>query len=225
MAGIGEPGRYEARVRERIQLSADAFELSLERPAGFSFLPGQGIKLSIDEGLEREYSLIGKLDDDHLSICFNVVTNGALSPLLARLEAGARVSFSGPHGYFTFQYKGGHPVFVATGMGIAPFVAMVRAGTKGFTLLHGASTVDGLYYRKTVQPAASKYVACITRESGMRGEDPWRYSGRVSDFLRKILAAGIYDFYASGAREMVRDVVSIVDERFPGSRVFFEIFF
>jgi ferredoxin-NADP reductase len=198
--------------------------LDLQRPKGFSFLAGQGIRISIN-GLERDYSLVCGPDDGSLSICVKVIEEGALSPLLARLKIGTSVSFSGPHGCFTFQSRQHLPVFVATGTGIAPFVAMVRAGIRGFTLLHGASTADRLYYRELTQPNAAKYVGCITRENGICGDESWKYHGRVSDFLRTEFANGVYDFYLCGGREMVRDVLSTVDERFPGSRAFFEIFF
>jgi ferredoxin-NADP reductase len=196
----------------------------LQRPEGFSFLAGQGIRISID-GLEREYSLVCGPDDGSLSICVKVIEGGALSPRLARLKIGTTVSFSGPHGCFTFQSRQHLPVFVATGTGIAPFVAMARAGIRGFTLLHGASTGDRLFYRELTQPVATKYVGCVTRENGMRGDESWKYHGRVSDFLLGEFASGVYDFYLCGGREMVGNVLSTVDQRFPASRVFFEIFF
>jgi len=224
VAGINKQRSYVARVRERVQLSSDAVQLDLQRPEGFSFLAGQGIRISID-GLEREYSLVCGPDDGSLSICVKVIEKGALSSLLARLKIGASVSFSGPHGCFTFQSRQHLPVFVATGTGIAPFVAMARAGIRGFTLLHGAPTADRLYYRELTQPVAGKYVGCITRENSIHGIESWKYRGRVSDFLGREFADGVYDFYVCGGREMVRKVLGTVDERFPGSRVFFEIFF
>jgi hypothetical protein len=38
------------------------------------------------------------------------------------------------------------------------------------------------------------------------------------------LAAGRYDFYVSGAQEMIRDVLRLVDNRFPDSFIFTEPF-
>ena len=60
-----------------------------------------------------------------------------------RPEERCRPFFTGPHGYFTFRDFRLKPVFVATGTGIAPFVSMVRAGAKGFIVLHGVSTGGG----------------------------------------------------------------------------------
>ena len=39
------------------------------------------------------------------------------------------------------------------------------------------------------------------------------------------LARRAYDFYLCGREEMIRDVTLLVDEAFPGSRVYAEIFF
>ncbi len=225
MAGVSGPQRYQSRLLARSRLSPDTFQIDLERPSGFSFVPGQGIRLAGD-GLEREYTLACGPDDDRLSMCVQVVEKGAFSQLLARREVGDSLSFTGPHGYFTFQTKEEHSaVFVATGAGIAPFVSMVRAGARGFTLLQGARTARDLHYRDITQPAAGRYIGCLTREQGNQGDAAWTYPGRVSDFLKKELPPGTFDFYLCGRREMVRDVVSIVDDSFSESRVFFEIFF
>jgi ferredoxin-NADP reductase len=224
MADVSRSEKYPTRLLARSRLSADTLQIDLERPSGFSFVPGQGIRLS-SNGLEREYTLVCGPNDDQLSICVQVVENGAFSPLLARLETGNSLLLSGPHGYFTFQTKERPAVFVATGTGIAPFVSMVRAGVSGFTLLQGATTSTDLHYRDITQPASRCYVGCITGEQAKEEEAAWRHRGRVSDFLKKKLSPGIFDFYLCGRREMVRDVVSIVDDLFSGSKVFFEIFF
>jgi hypothetical protein len=51
------------------------------------------------------------------------------------------------------------------------------------------------------------------------------YYGRVTDYLYNNLAPGRYDFYLCGRREMIRDVTICVDEIFPDSLVFTEIFY
>jgi ferredoxin-NADP reductase len=47
----------------------------------------------------------------------------------------------------------------------------------------------------------------------------------VSEYVKSHLPARAYDFYLCGNENMVRDVTYLVDERFPGSRVYTEIFF
>jgi len=217
-------GRFTSRLLARTWLSGDTFEIELERPAGFRFVPGQGIRVSRG-ALEREYTLVSGPDDERLSLCVQRLPRGVLSSALAELHIGTGLSLSGPHGYFLFQPTQAPPLFIATGTGIAPFVSMVRAGARGFSLLHGAATQADLHYRTRVQAAADLYVGCLSRERPGEPGQPWKFSGRVTHYLRDRLSPGTFDFYLCGRRAMVRDVVSIVDERFPGSRVFFEIFF
>jgi len=224
VAGVTETGRFRSRLLSRAWLSADTFQLDLERPPGFYFAPGQGIRLS-DGGVEREYSLVCAPHDQHLSICVQVVAGGALTPLLAGREVGIVLELSGPHGYFIFQPSDRPAVLVATGTGIAPFVSMVKSGLRGFTLLQGASSIEGLHYRDLVQPSAGRYLACISRPAPDHALPAWGWPGRVSEAARNELSPGQFDFYLCGSRTMVRNVAAIVDERFPGSRVFFEVFY
>jgi len=221
---VTEAPRFEVRLLARSALSSNTYQIEIERPAGFSFVPGQGIRIFREE-LVREYTLTSGPDASRLAFCVQVVDKGQLSPHLASLAIGSKVSFSGPHGYFTFQ-SGSRPVmFVATGTGIAPFVSMAQAGISGFTLLQGAAHTKDLHYRPLLQSAAGRYVGCVSRDRACPSDLSWMYEGRVTDFLEKELASGVFDFYLCGRREMVRDVTSIADDRFQGSRVFFEIFF
>ncbi len=162
MAGVTGTGQYQARLLARSRLSDDTYQVDLDRPAGFEFAPGQGIRLSRN-GLQREYTLVNGPADDRLSLCVQVVQKGPFSPLLARLDIGSKLSFSGPHGYFTFQ-SSQPAVFVATGTGIAPFVSMARPQR-----LH--SPAWGLDLEQSALPAAhavSRKQVCRLRHPGVR---------------------------------------------------------
>ena len=224
MAGVTVAPKLFARLLARRALSNDTYEVEIERPAEFSFMPGQGVRIFWND-LVREYTVTSGPGDDRLAFVVQTVEKGRFSPHLASLAVGSMMSFTGPHGYFTFQSGSRPAVFVATGTGISPFVSMARAGITGFTLLQGARHAEDLHYMSVFGPAAARYVACLSEDHVSSPDQPWIYEGRVTDFLEKELAPSVYDFYLCGRREMVRDVMSIADDRFPGSRVFFEIFF
>jgi benzoate/toluate 1,2-dioxygenase reductase component len=223
MAAVTPPagGRFTARVTANRRLSAKAFELTLERPAAFVFSAGQRLQLEY-EATARDYSIVSGPDEARLRLCIRQVAGGRLSGPLAAVRDGAAVTFTGPHGYFTFRASPRPAVFVATGTGIAPFCAMAAAGVGGFTLLHGVATPEELYYREFIQPRAAAFVACL---SGGRPAGPARFSGRVTDYLRDRLPPAAYDFYLCGRQEMVRDATLLIDERFPESLVYSEIFY
>jgi NAD(P)H-flavin reductase len=99
---------------------------------------------------------------------------------------------------------------------------MARSGVTGFTLLHGVSSTADMYYASVFQSTAEHYIPCLS-EAGKSSHE--FFQGRVTDYLHKNLTPGRYDFYLCGRREMIRDVTFLVDERFPGSFIFTEIFY
>jgi ferredoxin-NADP reductase len=211
-------------LRETRRLSAKTFEMRLARPEGFSFRAGQHIRLEL-EGLERDYSLTSGEEEAPLALCIRRLPTGALSPALGSLEPGTELAFSGPRGHFTFRPSERPAVFVATGTGIAPFAAMARSGVRGFLLLHGVREPEDLYYEEIFRAAARQVVPCLTGHGAGPNQRPDVFSGRVTGYLEASLRRGAYDFYLCGSEEMVRDVTLLVDEAFPGSRVYSEIFF
>lgn len=216
--GLGSALAFSARLLRRRWLSASVFEVELERPADFLFRAGQSIRVFVGEP-GRDYSLASGPGADFLSLCVRLVESGVVSPFLARAAPGVPVRFTGPHGVFTLMTPERPVVWAATGVGIAPFLAMVRAGATGFTLLHGVRRSGELFYRKELEASAARYVPCLSREPGAG------FAGRVTDWAAENIPPGAYDIFLCGNRGMVRDFMRIVDERFPRSRVFTEIFY
>lgn len=220
----GQKPFFSTSIRGRRRLSDKAFEIELLRPDGLRWLPGQRIQLSW-EGLEREYTPVSIPGGASLRLCVRRVPGGTFSTFLTEASVGTNLGLSGPFGYFLYQPSGHWPVFIATGTGVAPFVAMAASGVTGFTLLHGVSAPEELYYADRLRTAAGRYLPCVSRIPAGRFSDREIFPGRVTDFVRSLLTEGIYDFYLCGSGGMITEVISIVDERFPGSRVFSERFF
>jgi benzoate/toluate 1,2-dioxygenase reductase component len=219
----GNPSQlYEVRLVSRKWISEEILELAFNRPAGFTFSPGQRIRL-IHEKAERDYSPISSPQDFHLMFLIKVVEGGALTPVLAEATIGTSFSFTGPHGYFVRLPSDRPAVFVATGTGVAPFISMARSGVKGFIMVHGVKRTEELHERSLLRDAAEDYVACISDPPPGAGADVFR--GRVTTYIRSRLNPGAYDFYLCGRKDMIRDVTIIVDERFPGSSVYAETFY
>jgi benzoate/toluate 1,2-dioxygenase reductase component len=218
------PKEYRSILLETRWLTARTFEVRMSRPEGFSFRAGQHIRLRC-RGLERDYSVTTGTQDPDLALCIRWVPRGALTPYIAGLGSGSELVFTGPHGHFIFRPSDRPAVFVATGTGIAPFVAMARSGVKEFLLLHGVRESVELYYEDLFRSVATGVVPCLT---GCGPEDnPLAdgFCGRVTAYVESQLARRTYDFYLCGREEMIRDVTLLVDEAFPGSKVYSEIFF
>ena len=211
---------FQVGVLRQRWLTENVFELSLERPKGFFFIPGQKVRLSFHD-ITREYTLINSSDAAELTFCIRYVADGRLSPSLAQAGWGELVTLSAATGFFIYQSLGRRSVFVATGTGIAPFLAFIRNGVRDFYCLHGASSESELLYRDEIETAAREYIPCLS----LSESDGQFWRGRVTAYLEKALKKENFDFYLCGKGEMVRDAIRIIDLKFPGSRVFMESFF
>lgn len=211
---------YATEIIEQRWISKKTFEIRLRRPETFNFRPGQRISLKY-ENFERDYSLASSPDETHLTLCIRHVEGGQLSRVLGDAAKGARFSFCGPHGYFTFKPSQRPAVLVASGTGIAPFRSMVRSGLTPEFLLHGVATSAELYYAEELKAASGTYIPCLSQPS----KSQTHFAGRVTDYLPRHLPPANYDFYLCGRREMIRDVTLLVDELFEESFIYTETFY
>ena len=223
MAGKGRTP-IAVRVTGNRRLTENTFEIRFKRPEAFDFLPGQKISV-LHEGLQRDYSLINPRESSDLAICVRKITGGALSPILVGAMTGDPLHITPAFGYFVYQPSERPAVFMATGTGIAPFVAYAHDGAQGYHLLHGVRSEDELYYRNLLSTAAGTYTPCISGPKEKDSDESAYFHGRVTHFLDRRLPQRAYDFYLCGRREMLRDATRIIDQRFEGSRIFSELFF
>lgn len=212
---------HAAVLLERQWLSDKSFEITLSLPQRFEFQPGQRVCLILGEH-ERDYSIVSAPGESKLALCIRKVAGGRVSALLSVIDIGSSLLLSGPHGYFTFKPSPRSAVFIATGTGIAPFCSMARSGISGFTMLHGVRKADDLYYLSLFQQAARKYVPCLTEVRNLPAN---AFGGNVVEYLQRHLESNAYDFYLCGRREMIRDVTLLIDECFPESLVYTELFY
>lgn len=221
MADLDPNGGFRTRLVARRRIAPVIVELRFAKPAGFRFIPGQFVRFHMD-GYVRDYTLTVSPEAETLDVCIALVDGGRFSKRIGAAAIGDGFQLSGPHGHFVFQ-DGRHPaVFVATGTGIAPFVAYCRSGVRDALLLHGVRHPADLVYRELLQSHLRSYIPCITRPvdlpAGIRGA----FAGRVTGYLETLLPSGIYDFYLCGRGAMIRDATALIDRRFGDSRLFIE---
>lgn len=214
---------YSVSILERNWLGEDTFVLVCSRPAQFSFVAGQHVTLEY-EGTAREYSILSAPLGETLGFLIKRVDQGHMSNVLAELEVGTCLAMSKAQGYLVYRPTDRPVYFVATGVGIAPFVAMAAAGIKGFTILHGARALSGLLYRQEMLQAADRYIPCISGPIKQGAMVLDLHRGRVTDYLDRYLKAGAYDFYLCGSSAMIHDVTHLLDRQSPGTRIYSESF-
>jgi len=213
--------RFTACLVERHWLAPGILELRLTRPVEIAFIPGQFMRFVMD-GYERDYTMVSTPDAETIDFCIAIVGGGQFSGDILKADIGTPFQLSGPHGHFIFQGPANPAVFVATGTGVAPFVAFCRSGVNAGLLLHGVGTPDRLIYREIFQSTLCEYVPCISRPFDNSDNVENAFSGRVTHYLGQQLTPGTYDFYLCGRGGMIRDVTALIDEQFSDSRLFIE---
>ena len=215
--------RFFARLVDRHWLAPGILELRLTRPEGVVYIPGQFLRLVMD-GYERDYTMVSTPDAETIDFCIAMVDGGRFSSDIQKADIDATFQLTGPHGHFVFQGPANPAVFVATGTGVAPFVAFCRSGVDTGLLLHGVGTPDRLIYRDILQSALGDYVPCISRSSENVGRPDNAFPGRVTHYLEQQLKPGTYDFYLCGRGAMIRDATALIDEKFGDSRLYIETY-
>lgn len=125
--------KIASRVSNIVSLSPTVIELTVVRENGQPypyFIPGQygTISFPTDRTIRGERSFsIASSPADLTSLKFGIRVHGKYTTELTKLKRGDRAAFAGPFGQFTFDpIKDSSVVFIAGGIGITPFMSMVR---------------------------------------------------------------------------------------------------
>lgn len=122
---------YEVRLKGQLALAAGTVAFRFSRPEGFVFKAGQAIRLElIDPPAEprqssRSLSLVSAPFESELLLAARM-RDSAFKRTLKALPEGACIRINGPSGRLTLDETGRPAVFLAGGIGITPFISMLR---------------------------------------------------------------------------------------------------
>lgn len=196
---IDREPRYKVKVIGNSLVTKDSFVLSLDRPDGFIFTPGQYTwivvpELSKEKGIidRRAYSIYSGSDNSILQFLILKSDSEYLSKLKS-LKVGDEVEIIGPMGSsFTVPLVG--VVMIAGGTGIAPFLSILRSKKmNNITLIEFSSKGNSLHNKEGLDELSKKYnYEFIYKEGRPR---PMDFRGIIHrDDKRPILLAGSPDF-------------------------------
>ena len=197
--------RYDAEIVKRIDYSHDLARIWVRyRHDPVHFEPGQYMTIGVfaDGKLwQRPYSIANsprEVGEDGYEMYVRLVPIVRFTSLLWRLPVGHGLRMIGPKGKFMLEPDDDRThLFVSTGTGIAPFIAMIRdtqlAGAPRKTVvLHGVSYVDELGYREDLEALeASKaypltYVPTVSRPTDPRNAGWGGRTGRAEAVVRSV---------------------------------------
>lgn len=194
--------------------------LRFAKPEGFTFRAGQSVNVTLVDppetdakGSMRTFSIVTAPFEAELAIATRM-RDTAFKRVLGRLAPGAPVKLRGPGGKFTLPEDASRPVvMVAGGIGITPFVSMLRqaehaGSTRARTLIYSCRRLEHEAFLEELRSMAGRSPALrlVATLTGPAPGAAWTGERSLVDaaFLdRHVDAASRPVYYLAGPPAMV----------------------
>ncbi|MFO8234720.1 MAG: FAD-binding oxidoreductase [Bacteroidales bacterium] len=119
---------HKVKILQINQITHDVKEFVVEKPEGYTFIPGQATVVSINKldliNEKRPFTFTSLKDNENLEFVIKIYKeHNGVTAELDNLEVGDELIINNPWG--AIQYKG-PGYFIAGGAGITPFIAIFR---------------------------------------------------------------------------------------------------
>lgn len=197
----------------------------------FTYNPGQHLSIAIeDEGgrpVYRPYSPVNRPGTGTVALAVKRYPEGTASVWMHERTLGDHVPLTVPSGNLHLHDLERDVVFLSTGTGITPMLAMLvqylDEGTGQATFLFGERTQSDLMYRETLDRLSASH-ANLTVEYVLSDEDWPGRTGFVQDHLWDVVDTNTSShYYVCGVPQMVVDTKAVLHEAgVPNEHVFTE---
>jgi ferredoxin-NADP reductase len=209
------------RLQRREEVADRTLAFHFDKPAGFSFKPGQAIDLILadpavagTDSARHAFSIVSAPHQDELVVATRM-RDSAFKNALARLPVGGSAEIDGPFGSLTLHNKLERAaVLIAGGIGITPFISMLRHAAhkdlqQRLVLLYSNHRPEDSAFLTELQRLEGenrnfRLVATMTRMEESR--QPWMgETGKVDEALLYRITADLPSpiFYVAGPSAMV----------------------
>ena len=223
----------DGEVIENHQWNDRLFSLKIKAPLE-NFKPGQFVRVGLEvdgEVMARPYSLVNSPDEEYLEIYFNIVPQGPLTPLLAKLKAGDAIKVAGKTAGFLVIDEVPEVKYlwmIATGTAIGPFLSILKTEQpyqrfEKIVLCYSVRSKDELSYLDTIDALIEEhgdqlcFVPFVTREESdgaIRSRIPASIkNGVVEKRVGIDIDAGNTHVMICGSSAMMADAKEVLSER------------
>ena len=216
--------RHRATVQHARWMSPTTRDITLELPECATWEAGQYALVRVAPFEWRPYSL-ASAPGRTVRLLVDVRTKGMGASWASTIAPGDDVDLELPYGHWlvttdndTTEAEAPHRrIFIATGTGIAPFLATFELDRRDDDILIvGCSRTEDVLTSQVDTPLP-RLIRCVSREAA-----PGTFHGRITDYLN---AEGIdpqATYYVCGSAHIVRDISRIIQAG--GARVSYETF-
>lgn len=192
----------------------------LEKPKNFDYLPGQHIFVEIAPENGKPFSLVSSPTQNFLEFATIIRKDSSFKQELNSLQLEDELIVSGPYGKkFYYEDFEKDIVFIAGGIGITPFMGILRYLTDKemntrVTLIYSSKLFKNIAFKKELDELVEKnknirIVYTITEDLDYKGN-----KGRIDKEFIQDHVENIQDkvWYIAGASKMVEAVYTILKE-------------
>ena len=199
------------RILKIEHVTHDVKRFQVEKPSGYSFIPGQATEVSVNTpGLKNEkrpftFTCLNK--ESYLEFTIKIYTSHkGVTNELGKLKTGAELIIRDVWGAINYKGKG---VFIAGGAGVTPFISIIRdLQTKnevsGNILLFANKTKADIILENEFKKLLGKSFINILSDENIKGY----YHGLLNeDFLKAHISDFNRKFYVCGPPPMMDAVL------------------
>ncbi|MBS1918774.1 MAG: flavodoxin reductase [Bacteroidetes bacterium] len=198
------------------QITHDVRQFKIQKPAGYSFIPGQATDVAINKpgwkDEKRPFTFTALNDWDHLEFTIKIYTdhNGVTNEL-GKLKPGDELIIHDVWG--AIQYKG-EGVFIAGGAGVTPFIAILRQLKKenkvgnNMLLFSNKTEKDIILKSEFTEILGKNFINTLTHEQ-LPGYDHYMIN---EEYLKQKIKNFNQHFYICGPDRMVTAIKSILEK-------------
>jgi ferredoxin-NADP reductase len=232
------PKKYLATVsgNKYLNKSVIRLDLKLKEPDTIDFLPGQFISIKVGEGTFRAYSVCSDAEiKDRLSLVIAVSHEGVGSCYVRGLKIDDQLEFIGPSGRYVLpETLTKNLVFISTGTGLAPQVAMLHRLPSikyrgNITLYQGfRNNEESMLIEEldsfTHKLKHFKYYLCLSKQDLENNTNPRILPGRVNINI-SLDQTKETQYFICGNPNMVKEVTELLlSIGIPQNAIFYEHF-
>lgn len=212
---------YQATLRARAAVADGTTAFHFEKPAGFRFKPGQAMDVVLIEAPAADaqnsrhaFSIVSAPFQDELVVATRM-RDSAFKRALGSLPVGSPAKLEGPFGSLGLHNdRARAAVFIAGGIGITPFVSILRQAAKDrlphqLLLLYSNRRPEDAAFLEELQQLERenrRFRLIATMTEMAKSSRPWQgETGLIGEALLKKAAAGLPHpvYYVVGPPAMV----------------------
>nr|WP_091691109.1 FAD-binding oxidoreductase [Algoriphagus locisalis] len=207
---------YISKILDIQTITHDVKQYKVEKPKGYSFVPGQATEVAINKPEWKEemrpFTFTSIPEEDHLEFVIkSYADHDGVTNQLDKLSVGDELILDDSWGAIQYKGKG---VFIAGGAGINPFIGIfkdleAKGELIGNTLFFANKTAEDVilesYFRKAL---GNDFVSILEKEQAGGHQQ-----GRIDqDFIQAHIKDFSQEFYVCGPDSMVKAISEILEE-------------